>query len=185
MFFVFGGGGSGGASPLTTKGDIFTFSTVNARLPVGTDGQVLSADSAQATGLKWITASGTGTVTNTGGALTLNSVILGAGGNDTKVVTGITTDGTSKINLGVAGTSVGSIDFRNVTSGAITLTPTTGALGTSTITMPATTGTMTVLGNTTTGSGSIVLATSPTLVTPVLGVATATSINKVVAVGKF
>lgn len=32
---------------------------------------------------------------------------------------------------------------------------------------------------TTTGSGSVVLATSPTLITPVLGVATATSINKV------
>jgi len=32
---------------------------------------------------------------------------------------------------------------------------------------------------TTTGSGSVVLATSPTLVTPVLGVASATSINKV------
>lgn len=37
----------------------------------------------------------------------------------------------------------------------------------------------TILGNTTTGTGSIVRATSPTLVTPVLGVAGATSINKV------
>lgn len=36
----------------------------------------------------------------------------------------------------------------------------------------------TTLGNTTTGTGSIVRATSPTLTTPVLGVATATSINK-------
>jgi hypothetical protein len=44
---------SGGGSPLTTKGDVYTFSTVNARLAVGTDGQVLTADSAQATGLKW------------------------------------------------------------------------------------------------------------------------------------
>lgn len=35
------------------------------------------------------------------------------------------------------------------------------------------------LSNGTTGTGSIVLATSPTLVTPTLGVATATSINKV------
>ena len=46
-----------------------------------------------------------------------------------------------------------------------------------TITFPDLSGTVTLLGNTTTGSGSIVLATSPTLVTPVLGVATATSIN--------
>ena len=55
-----------GASPLTTKGDLFTFSTVNARLPVGTNGQVLTADSAEATGLKWSTVTGTGTVTSVG-----------------------------------------------------------------------------------------------------------------------
>jgi hypothetical protein len=42
-------------SPLTTKGDLFTFSTVAARLPVGTNGQVLTADSAEATGLKFAT----------------------------------------------------------------------------------------------------------------------------------
>lgn len=46
-------------------------------------------------------------------------------------------------------------------------------------TLPDADGTFTVLGNTTTGSGAIVLAGSPTLVTPVLGVASATSINKV------
>jgi hypothetical protein len=40
--------------------------------------------------------------------------------------------------------------------------------GTTTLTFP-TSGTVTALGNTTTGSGSIVLATSPTLVTPALG----------------
>jgi hypothetical protein len=41
------------------------------------------------------------------------------------------------------------------------------------------TGVQTALGQNVTGSGSIVLATSPTLVTPTLGVASATSINKV------
>ena len=41
--------------PLTTKGDIYTFSTVEERLGVGVDGQVLSADSLEPTGLKWIT----------------------------------------------------------------------------------------------------------------------------------
>jgi hypothetical protein len=45
--------GGGSASPLTTKGDLYTYNTANARLPVGTDGQVLTADSTQATGIKW------------------------------------------------------------------------------------------------------------------------------------
>lgn len=47
------GGGGGGASPLTTKGDIYTYDTADARLPIGTDGQVLKANSATATGLEW------------------------------------------------------------------------------------------------------------------------------------
>ena len=50
----------GSASPLTTKGDLYTYSTTNARLAVGTNGQVLTADSAEATGLKWATAAAGG-----------------------------------------------------------------------------------------------------------------------------
>jgi hypothetical protein len=49
-----------GASPLTTKGDLFTYSTTNTRLPAGTDGYALVADSAQTTGLRWASVSGTG-----------------------------------------------------------------------------------------------------------------------------
>ena len=50
----------GGASPLTTKGDIFTYDTGDQRLPVGTDGQILSANSATSTGLEWIANTGGG-----------------------------------------------------------------------------------------------------------------------------
>lgn len=41
------------ASGLTTKGDILTVSSVLTRLPVGTNGFALVADSAQAEGIKW------------------------------------------------------------------------------------------------------------------------------------
>ena len=50
-------GGGGLSSPLTTKGDVWGYSTTNARIPVGTNGQVLTADSAEALGVKWATAS--------------------------------------------------------------------------------------------------------------------------------
>ena len=47
-------GGGIGTSPLTTKGDLYTFATQNVRFPVGTAGQILSADSMETTGLSWI-----------------------------------------------------------------------------------------------------------------------------------
>jgi len=53
-------------SPLTAKGDLFGYSTTQARLAVGTNGQVLTADSAETTGLKWATpASGGMTLLST------------------------------------------------------------------------------------------------------------------------
>jgi hypothetical protein len=45
----------GGSSPLTTKGDLYGFSTVDARIPIGANNTVLTADSTQALGLKWAT----------------------------------------------------------------------------------------------------------------------------------
>ena len=46
-------GCGGDPSPLTTKGDIYTYGSADARLAVGTDGQVLTADAASTNGVKW------------------------------------------------------------------------------------------------------------------------------------
>ncbi len=43
----------GAASPLTTKGDTYIYSTTNSRLPVGTDYQAIIADSNAANGLRY------------------------------------------------------------------------------------------------------------------------------------
>lgn len=120
-------------TPLTTKGDLFTFSSVSARLGVGTNGQVLTADSAQTTGLKWGTPT-TGSVTS----------VSGSGGTTGLTLTGGPITGSGTLTLG------GTLAVAN------------GGTG-----VTASTGTV-----------AVVLSTSPTLVTPVLGVASATSVNK-------
>jgi len=58
--------------PVTTKGDVFTFSTIPTRLAVGTNGQYLKANSATATGLEWGDVSA-------GGGMTLISTATPSG----------------------------------------------------------------------------------------------------------
>lgn len=55
------GGGGGSTSPLTTKGDLWGFNTVDDRIPVGTNGKVLTADSTNALGVSWQTPASAGT----------------------------------------------------------------------------------------------------------------------------
>ena len=60
-------------SPLTTKGDIYTYDTDNQRLAVGTDDQILTADSTQPTGLAWKDAPATSPLTTKGDLYTFDS----------------------------------------------------------------------------------------------------------------
>lgn len=54
---ITGNGAGGDSSPLTTKGDLYGFTTENARIPIGSNNQVLTADSTEALGVKWADSS--------------------------------------------------------------------------------------------------------------------------------
>ena len=69
-------------TPLTTKGDLFTFTTVDARLAIGANDTVLTADSAQATGMKWaapspsgMTSIASGSIANSATGFSLTSIV--------------------------------------------------------------------------------------------------------------
>jgi hypothetical protein len=67
---------TGTVSPLTTKGDVWGYSTVDARIPIGTNDQVLTADSTQALGLKWATPASGGMTSIASGSLSGSSVTI-------------------------------------------------------------------------------------------------------------
>lgn len=111
-----GWGTCGTSSPLTTKGDLYTYDTGNARLPVGTNGQVLSANSAQATGLEWITpASGGDASTNTATSVDSEVALFsGTGGKTLKRATGT---GYAKLASGVLSAQSTPIPSADVNGG--------------------------------------------------------------------
>lgn len=73
---------SGFADPTTTKGDLIVHGSSTTRIPVGTDGQVLTADSTQSLGVKWGTTSG-GASNATSGAPGLVQLTTDFGGTAT------------------------------------------------------------------------------------------------------
>ena len=105
-------------------------------------------------GIYYCSAPNTWTNAGTGGGG--SGCIVGGAAGDIQIndgagsctgTAGLSTDSTSQLRLGVAGTSVGSTRYANATSGTITVQPVTGALGTVTISLPALTGTVTLTTN--------------------------------------
>ena len=190
-----------------SDGDIFYQSSGNfARKSLGTANQILGVtNGGTSIEYKTITAGSGITVTPGVGSITI-AATGGGGGSVTSVAqsfTGglisvagspITTSGT--LALTVAGTSGGIPYFSSGSTWASSAALAANALvigggaGAAPSTTTTGTGILTFLGTPSsanlatavtdeTGSGSLVFATSPTLVTPTLGVATATSVNKV------
>lgn len=134
-------------------------------------------------------------------ALGSGQIVLGGGSGSSPTTSANASIATGALTLGAAGTQ-GSVTMGGSTSGTLQIKPAAGAGTGSVLTLPGGTtdfsatggtsqvvrqstvgGALTVsqlaagdLSNGTTGSNSVVLATSPTLVTPVLGAATGTSL---------
>jgi hypothetical protein len=133
------GGGAGAAPTVGSRsGNTTVFGTTSGTL---TNGHCVSID-----------ASGNlvdagGACTTGGGGGTVNSGT--AGQFAYYATTGTAVSGSanftisgSDFTMGVAGSAVGTLSFGNATSGTIKLSPTTGALGSSVLTLPAATGTV-------------------------------------------
>jgi hypothetical protein len=116
-----GGGGGGGGSPLTTKGDLFGFDTAGDRVPVGTDGQVLTADSTAALGVSYQSAGSPLDMDD--GVTTVNNVTLIniTGGSLSSPSAGVA-------DLAIAGGGGGTAVALTLSGGSTTLTPATASL---------------------------------------------------------
>lgn len=142
----------GGTSPLTTKGDIYTFDTVNQRLAIGANATILMADSAASTGNKWVAISSDATI-STAGVLTIsnnavtNAKLATMGANTVKAnITGssaVPTDYPSisiydatykayKYNLDGMDEIIGGIFYRQLASKTVTTTTKDSIFGTGT-----------------------------------------------------
>jgi hypothetical protein len=124
------------SAPITAKGDLYTYSTVPARLAVGSNGDTLVADSAATTGLRWqgnfsagknaiingnftVAQRGTSFTNPASGAYLLDRWKCGTGGSGTLTVSqqsllGAISSSSSPNYMRVALSSLGTISFFNV-----------------------------------------------------------------------
>ena len=182
-------------SPMTTVGDMIYEGTGPAatRLAIGTSGQILTVSggipswqNAPASGVTTISFGSTGLTpsTATSGAVTVAGTLAatnGGTGQSTYAIGDLLQGGATNTLTKLAAVATGNA----LISGGVTTASSWGKIGLTTHvsgTLPVAnggtgitsfgTGVATALGSNVTGSGGIVLATSPTLVTPALGTPT-------------
>lgn len=138
-------GGTGNST--YTKGDLLTTpgSNVLNKLPVGSDGNVLTADSASTNGVKWAVVTGTGTVTTFS--------VVTANGVSASVANASTTPAATFTLGAITPTTVNGLTVTSTTSGTLTIanSSTLATSGANSITL------------TSTGSTNVTLPTSGTL----------------------
>lgn len=130
---------AGLVSPLTTKGDIWGFSNVDARIPVGANGTVLTADSTNVLGVAWAASSSISGLTT--GRLTFGNSATSISSSDLIGTAGVFSPSTAGgFAVGTNALPFSSFFVGNAATNNIQLTGT--ATGVRTATFPDASGTV-------------------------------------------